>query len=99
MGVRNWPEPVAKPEKKPLKHQTPPSEVIARPLPAGRGFLRLVASNDGPKGPGVAPAPGPRPAAPAAPAPVLREAPRAGEQLDLFAWHRPEDGKNENQPE
>lgn len=89
--------PVEKPQKKPLKHQAPPPETIARPLPEGRGFLRLLPGG-APHGPGIAPAPGPRPVAPAAPAPVLREAPRTWEQLDLFGAH-PAEGKDENQPE
>jgi IS1 family transposase len=91
-------EPVAKPEKKPLKHQAPPSEVPSRELPGGRGFLRLLPGG-GPQGPGLSPAPGPRPpVAPAAMPAPLREAPPAWEQLDLFGAH-PAKGKNENQPD
>jgi len=83
-------EPVAKPEKRPLAHLTP--SVPARELPNGRGFLRLVSSQDAPQ----TPTPGPVPAAPtpaAAPAPVLREAPRRWEQLSLFGEpvHQEED--------
>ena len=77
--------PVAKPEKKPLVHRAPPPEVVSRELPAGRGFLRLVSSQDAPKAP--PPAPGPTPAAPAKVAPSVppvREVPRSWEQLDLF---------------
>lgn len=87
--------PVEKPVKGPLTHKAPPG--VVRELPGGRGFLRLLSGN-GSTGPGIAPAPGPRPVAPAVAAPV-REAPRpAWEQMDLFGA-RPEGGKNENGPE
>ncbi len=92
--------PVAKPEKKALTHRAPPAEVTSRALPNGRGFLRALPGGDAPKGPGIAPAPGPRPTAPAATAPALQEAPRSWEQLDLFGAPRKDatdDGK-ETQP-
>lgn len=90
--------PVEKPKAQPLIHRTPPPEQPSRPLPTGRGFLRLVAGGaEPPKGPGIVPAPGPRPAPPAPAAAPLREAPRTWEQLDLFG--APLGGKNENRPE
>jgi hypothetical protein len=59
-----------RPETKPLKHRQP--AVPARALPAGRGFLRLVAgASDTP--PSLPPAP-----------PILKEAPRMPVQLRLF---------------
>jgi hypothetical protein len=90
--------PQAKPVKGPLTHRAPPADVVSRELPAGRGFLRLLPGGDAPKGPGIAPAPGPRPpAAPAATAPALQEAPRSWEQLDLFG--APRKGDHEKGPE
>lgn len=77
-------EPVAKPEKQPLAHQTP--EGPARELPNGRGFLRVVQGG------------GEAPAAPHAPPPVASVAPvpaaaalRFDEtgQADLFSWTAP----------
>ena len=86
---------VAKPVKQPLIHRAPPSDVVSRPLPSGRGFLRLLPGG-GPQGPGLAPAPGPRPpAAPAAMPAPLREAPSTWEQLDLFG---PRPGEHEDDP-
>jgi IS1 family transposase len=89
-------EPVAKPVKQPLAHRAPPVGVVARELPTGRGFLRLLPGGNAPKEPGPS-APQPGAPAKAAPAP-LREAPRTWEQLDLFGT-APEGGRNENQPE
>lgn len=90
---------VEKPEKKPLTHRAPPADVVARPLPEGRGFLRLVSGGGvAPKGPGPAPAPGPRPAAPAATSPLAlapEPTPR-WTQLDLFG--NPAAREDENQP-
>lgn len=74
-------EPVAKPKKQPLTHRTP--SVPARELPDGRGFLRLLPGGNAPRDPGPAPRPAP---------PVLREAPKTWEQLEMF-------GKDENQPD
>ncbi len=89
-------EPVAKPVKQPLTHRAPPADVVARPLPTGRGFLRLLPGGaEPPKGPGPAPAPGPRPAAPAMPAPAVALAPPpAWEQMSLFGSQDPEGGKD-----
>lgn len=83
-------EPVARPEKQPLKHQTPAGSV--RELPNGRGFLRALPGGAG--GPSLEPSPGPIAPA-AAPAGVVFDergqgdlftwaASRRGEQLSLF---------------
>lgn len=77
-------EPCERPEKQPLKARTP--EGPSRPLPEGRGFLRLVpggAANTPPPTP-VEPPP---PTAPTA-APVVATAATAepSGQLDLLAW-------------
>jgi hypothetical protein len=69
-------KPCDAPEKKPLAPRTPTT--ASRPLPNGRGFLRVVPSRSGPATP--TPAPGP-----AAPSPVAPAADASG-QLDLFAW-------------
>lgn len=75
----------APPMIKPLAPQVPAG--TARPLPNGRGFLRVV-----PGGGGAAPAPALSPAAPpsppVAPAEVASGDPaaQASFQLDLFAW-------------
>jgi hypothetical protein len=67
-------EPVGKaPEAKPLTHREP--EAPARPLPNGRGFLRLVTE--------PTPAPKRAPVVPAAPTPPA-EVPHHPEQLPLF---------------
>lgn len=71
--------PAERPEACPLEHRAP--ETTARPLPNGRGFLRLVTADVPAK---KGPAPAPPPVAPAAVPTVLREAPRTWEQLDLF---------------
>jgi len=86
-------EDAAPPVKKPLAMpEVAPDEAPApvRALPNGRGFLRLVASNDAPA-PRPVPPREPSPAAPTmpvAPAPTgeatVREVPRAWEQLGLF---------------
>jgi IS1 family transposase len=69
-------EPCAAPAKKPIGVPVPAT--TSRPLPGGRGFLRIVPGPSGPKAPspGPAPSPPPAPVAPAAPDP---------RQLDLFA--------------
>lgn len=88
-------EPVAKPEKQPLTHRTPPEP--SRALPAGRGFLRLLSGGaQPPKGPGPAPAPGPRPpvAAPQGAPSVALAPPPAWEQMSLFGSQDPEGGKD-----
>lgn len=98
-------EPVEKPVKKALAHRAPPPGVVARELPAGRGFLRLLDGGaEPPKGPGIAPAPGPRPEPASAPSPVAlapEPGPRPGEQLELFGhWiPNPKKGAPENQPD
>lgn len=82
-------EPAAtKPEPKPLAHPVPTT--TSRPLPNGRGFLRLVGSSG--SAPAAPPEPAPRPpsgpAVPTAevPAPAPTAAPSDDRQLDLFAW-------------
>lgn len=78
-------EPVARPEKKPLRLPEVAPEAPAAPvraLPGGRGFLRLVtASAPAPKPPAAPPPPAPTPAALAARAPA-----EPSGQLDLLAW-------------
>lgn len=97
--------PVDKPVKQPLVHRAPPPDVVARELPTGRGFLRLLPGGaEPPKGPGIVHAPGPRPepTAPASPVALAPEpGPRPGEQLELFGAWRPEHrkGEPENQPD
>ena len=73
-------KPCGTPEKQPLAPHQPTT--TARPLPAGRGFLRVV-----PGAPG-APSPTPGPTPPASPAPAVPVAAPAGDprQLDLFSW-------------
>ena len=74
----------AKPVTRPLAHRQP--EGIARELPNGRGFLRVVGGKSGAPVP-TAPAPAPTSVAPAtaAPAPPATRA-TDDRQLDLFAW-------------
>jgi IS1 family transposase len=77
-------KPCELPEKQPLAPRVPTT--TARPLPNGRGFLRVVPSGSG--GP-ASPSPAPTPTTPAAPAaPVAPRPPStdATGQLDLLAW-------------
>lgn len=82
--------PGAKPVAKPLTHTSP--AVIARELPNGRGFLRVVGGSASQAK--ALPAPGPALVAPAAPATPTVQIPSpvaagpAG-QLDLLAWTPP----------
>lgn len=69
-----------KPRAKPLAYREPVT--TARPLPSGRGFLRVVPSTPG--GPAPAP-PSPPPVEPAPAAPMPPQADASG-QLDLLAW-------------
>jgi hypothetical protein len=85
-----------KPTPKPLAFRQP--ETTARPLPEGRGFLRVVGSSSGPGGPAAPPPP--PPSAPAAFAtPDLQldpdlDPPRRGKwvQGELFPGWKPEKG-------
>ena len=76
-------KPVAVPLALPEGHQG-----AARELPNGRGWLRVVKASDAPAtgAPGLAKGSGV--AAPASPAPKLREVPKPGEQLSLFGDDR-----------
>lgn len=69
-------EPCGVPERKPIEIPVPSG--TSRPLPGGRGFLRIVPKGSGPAAP--PPAPAPTPVAPAQPS-----ADPSG-QLDLLAW-------------
>jgi IS1 family transposase len=76
-------QPHATPQKKPLTIPVPAT--ASRPLPNGRGFIRLVTSGGAPVSPSPATPPG-APAAPVAPpVPVQPSADPSG-QLDLLAW-------------
>jgi IS1 family transposase len=74
-------KPCDPPQKQPLAPRVPTT--TARPLPNGRGFLRVVPTGSGP----VAPAPAPAPQPPAAPAvvPATSSVDATG-QLDLLSW-------------
>jgi hypothetical protein len=73
-------EPCGTPEKRPIAIPVPAS--ASRPLPNGRGFLRLVPGSGGPS-----PAPAPTtPAAPAAPVAPSQPSADAAGQLDLLSW-------------
>jgi hypothetical protein len=82
----------ATPTKKPLVIPVPAS--TSRPLPNGRGHLRVVGASTGSPAPAAPPAP-PPPTAPAVPAaasngPVFSTAPGVDpRQLDLLAWTPP----------
>ena len=73
--------PEAKPEKKPLAHRTPAT--TARPLPDGRGFLRVV---QGGGSPSPAPAPATPPVAPVAAVASAALVADENGQIDLFSW-------------
>ena len=92
-------EDAAPPVKKPLTMpEVAPDETPApvRALPNGRGFLRLVTSNDAPAPRPAPPSPEPPPAPIPTPAGIAAQ--RATEepsgQLDLFSW-RPKPGDGE----
>jgi IS1 family transposase len=69
---------VGKPEPRPFTFRVP--STTARPLPEGRGFLRVVPVGGGSSSPAATPLPAPTtPAAPAVPA-------EPSGQLDLLSW-------------
>jgi hypothetical protein len=76
-------EPCEPPAKQPLVIPVPSG--ASRPLPGGRGFLRIVPSPSAPAAPSPAPAP-------TTPAPAAQPAADVNGQLDLFAW-RPRPSK------
>lgn len=78
-------EPCERPERQPIAIPTPTT--TARPLPNGRGFLRVVPTGGGPSMPSPAPAPAPTP--PAAPAPAPTTPAVDPRQLDLLSWKPP----------
>ncbi len=83
-------EPCERPEKVPLEHRTP--DAPARPLPNGRGFLRLVGGASGPSPSAPTPPPSAAPARPVeAASAVTATALRfdADGQGDLFSWTPP----------
>ena len=78
-------QPCERPTAQPLAPRVP--QGTARPLPNGRGFLRVVPGSGGP----AAPSPGqgsppPAPVAPAAPAVVVQPSADPSGQLDLLSW-------------
>jgi IS1 family transposase len=76
------------PERKPLAPRVPAT--TARPLPNGRGFLRVVPAGGAPAASSPGPAPATPPTAPAVAAPVASGVPTADpRQLDLLSWWKP----------